>query len=258
MVGRTLLLIAALVVAALGALLVFLYADRADDRAVDQLAPRSVLVVAQPVGAGTTVADALAVGAFVAERVPGTAIPGEALETTEGLEDAFVLVDLYPGEVLLRQRLGAVNDQAGSLEVSAGNLAASFLFGDPNRVATFLTPGDEVAVFLTRTPLPSAEDPTQPDTGTAPRTRVLLPQVRVLAVGGTTTTPQTETGTDGQQQTTEVNQALLTLDLTQDQLERLVLAQTVGELYLGLRSEDAAIEADDGVSSDELFEGSTS
>lgn len=254
MIGRTLLLIAAFAVAAVGALLVWLYSQGADDRAVEQFDPRGVLVITQPVAAGTSVADALQAGAFESQQVPGAAVPSGALDSTDGLEDSFILVDLYEGEVLLRERLGGATEQAGQLAVSPGNLAASFTFGDPNRVATFLSPGREVAVFLTRTAAATVDSSGQVDTGTATRTQVLLPEVLVLAVGTATTTTQTATGTDGQQQTTEVNQALLTLDLTQRQLEQLVLAQSIGELYLGLRSDGADVVPDEGVSSDTLFQ----
>ena len=64
MVGRVILLIAAFVVAGLGALLVFLYAQQADERAAAQFDSVDVLVATQEVAAGTTVAAALEAGSF--------------------------------------------------------------------------------------------------------------------------------------------------------------------------------------------------
>ncbi len=73
-------------------------------------------------------------------------------------------------------------------------------------------------------------------------------------MGTTTTGTQTQTTPDGRQQTTEVNGALLTLGLNQDQLERLVLAQSLGELYLGLLTDTSVITPGAGVTLDGLFQ----
>ena len=51
---RTVLLIAALVVAALGTALVWMYANRADERAQADAAPVEVLVATSDIGAGTS------------------------------------------------------------------------------------------------------------------------------------------------------------------------------------------------------------
>ena len=69
---RTLLLIAALVVAALGTVLIFVYVKNADDRAQADAAPVDVLVATQEVAAGTTAADASNDGAFEIQTVPSS------------------------------------------------------------------------------------------------------------------------------------------------------------------------------------------
>lgn len=236
MAGRVALLVAAVVVAGIGAVLVLLYASQADERAEAALDPRSVLVVQQPVLAGSTVAEAEAANALLARRVPGSAVVAGALPSTEGVRDQVITTDLYPGEQLIEAKLGTTAD-LDPLGLPEGRIATSFLLEDPNRVANFLSPGSEVAVFLTR---PTPQGLT---------TRLLVERVEVLGVGGSPVNP------GAVQPSSEVNQALLTLSLDQQQAQRLILGQAVGELYLGLRSDTSQLGPDPGVNDANLFEG---
>ena len=257
MLGRVLLLIAAFVVAGLGALLVFLYAQQADDRAIAQLDPTSVLVLIQPVAAGTSVTAAQEAGSFELRDRPANAVPPTALADLEQNQEDVVLTDLMVGEILLSDRLGDPTELE-RLPIPDGQIATSFTFGDPNRVADFIAPGSSVAVFLTRTP--EETETVDPETGEiataagTPSTRLLLPEAQVIAVGNTTTVTETVTTTDGEQQTTEVNRALLTLALTQQQAEQLILGQNLGELYLGLLTDTSVIEPDEGTNVGNVFE----
>lgn len=236
MAGRVALLVAAVVVAGLGAVLVVLYANQADERARAELDPRSVLVAQQLVVAGATVGEAVAAGALVATDIPGDAVVEGALGSTDDVIDQVITTDLYPGEQLITAKLGTTAD-VDPLGIPEGRIASSFLFEDPERVANFLLPGSEVAVFLTR---PTPQGPT---------TRLLLERVEVLGVGGTPTNP------GAVQPSSEVNRALLTLSLDQQQAQRLILGQSVGELYLGLRTGTSQLSPDQGVSDANLFEG---
>lgn len=236
MAGRVALLVAAVVVAGIGAVLVLLYADQADERARADLDPRSVLVAQQLVVAGATVGQAMEANALQLEAVPGDAVVPDALGSIDDVRDQVLTTDLYPGEQLIRAKLGSTAD-IDPLGIPEGRIAVSFLFEDPERVANFLSPGSEVVVFLTR---PTPQGPT---------TRLLLDRVQVLGTGGTPTSPAAV------QPSSEVNQALLTLSLDQQQAERLILGQTVGELYLGLRTDASQVGPDPGVSDGNLFEG---
>ena len=261
MVGRVILLIAAFVVAGLGALLVYLYATQSDARAIAELKPTPVLVLASDVAAGTSVAAAQEAGAFVLQDRPAAAVPGGALADITDNADDVVLADLYIGEALLASRIGNPADLE-RLPIPDGQIAASFTFGDPNRVADFVSPGSNVAIFLTGNIAETGES--DPETGqavgnvpTGTTTRLLLPEVQIIAVGGTTTQTITTTDATGQQQTTETNLSLLTLALTQQQAEQVILAQTLGELYLGLLTDTSVIEPGEGVAAENLFEAAS-
>lgn len=257
MVGRVLLIIAAFVVAALGVLLVFLYAQGADERALAELEPTPVLVLTQPVPAGTSVSAAVEAGAFELVDRPTNAVPQGALSDTADVLESVTLLDLYPGEVLLQQKLGDPADR-DLLTIPEGLIATSYVLDAPNRVADFIAAGSQIAVFVTVEE--GGEEQTDETTGETTTgageqaTRLLLPEVEVLAVGTAATVTQTRTQPDGAEETVEVDRALITLGVTQQQAEQLILGQTLGSLYFGLLSDSSEIQPGQGVTVDNLFE----
>lgn len=254
MAGRVLLLIAAFLVAGLGALLVYLYAQQADERALAEYDPVQVVMVQGAVPAGTAVDAAIEQGLLAVEEVPGAGVPDRAAAALADVTGKVVLSDLVTGEPLVLDRVGDP-DQQERISVPAGQLALSFAFADPNRVAGFVAPGSKVAVLLTYggPGAPAATDDDQ--TGAAPPadgvTRVLLDQVSVLAVGATSAS-EVPGQDDGE--AAPVSQTVLTLALTQGQAESMVHAQSIGALYLGLRGDDAALAPGEGSTSQNLFE----
>jgi hypothetical protein len=64
-------------------------------------------------------------------------------------------------------------------------------------------------------------------------TMAILPKVEVLATGTTTLSTQTTTDS-GQSTTSEIPQAILTLETDQIQAQRIINAQANGEMYFGL------------------------
>jgi pilus assembly protein CpaB len=106
-----------------------------------------------------------------------------------------------------------------SLPIPPGKLAISVLLGDPQRVAGFVKPGSSVAIFLT---LPNASGDRV--------TRTVLPKSLVIAVGPTTALA----APSGEGNTEDVPSAILTLGLTQRDAQKVILAQDLGDLYLGL------------------------
>jgi pilus assembly protein CpaB len=260
MVGRVLLLIAAFVVAGLGALLVYLYADQADERALNELSPVSVYVVQTELPSNTLISTAVAEELILIEGVPGEAVPEGAVTEDVPLDGLVALTELVPGEVLVDARIG---DPANldRLPIPEDRIAVSFPFNDPNRVADFIVPGSEIAVFLTwnatdqddETGEPAPEDPAaapgqEADPGSR-NTRLLLDRALVLATGATTTTQE---GTaEGEE--AAVPTSILTLALTQAEAERVILGDDLGDLYLGLLTEDSAVAPSDGADDTNLF-----
>ena len=242
---RTLLLLAAIIVAAVGTSLVFLYARSADARAVSGQRMVEVLVVTKEIPAGTRVADAQAAGSFEKRDVVASSVATGALGSTASVSDLVVLSPMYPGEQLLSAKVGQPRDQA-RLPIPPGKLGLSVQLSDPARVADFVAPGSEVAVFATVTPKSGSGAGAQ-------TTRLLLPRVTVLAVGATTTQTTTTTADNGQQQTQAVPKTILTLALTQSEAQKLVFASQSGQLYFGLLTESSRVSPGAGTSDSNLF-----
>jgi pilus assembly protein CpaB len=239
-VGRRLaLLIAAVLVAAIGTGLVFAYVKKADDRAIADQQPVKVLVAKVAIAPGTRVVDAATAGSFEQKEFPKSAIVPGALSSTDPVREQVVVSTIFPGQQLLTGMFGATAASAASIAIPPGQIAASFSFGDPQRVAGFVQPGSNVVIFLT-----SALN------GGQNSTRVLLPKVTVIAVGPTTITPPA----DPAQANPEAQpRAMLTLALTQAQAERVIFASSNGTMYLGLLNDRSQIRPGKGVSAKNVF-----
>ena len=148
MKSRLLAGIAALVLAVVGAVLVVSYAQGADSRAVQDLDPQDVLVVAKAVPAGTTV-EALK-PFLTTEKLPGTAVAKSALRNLDGLAGKVTAVELLPGEQLVAERLIAPEElqTSGSVQVPEGLQEVSFQLEPQRVVGGRLAPGDHVGIFI--------------------------------------------------------------------------------------------------------------
>jgi pilus assembly protein CpaB len=218
---RTLLLVSALLIAALGSALVYLYAQSADARAREGLEMRRVLVATQDIAANVTVEEANTNLWLQPREINAEAVVEGAVSSVEEIGGDRALVDIYAGEQIIPEKFGSSGEASGPVPLTAGNLAITVSVQDPQRVANFVTPGSRVAIFWTGSR--DGED----------GTRLLLPEVIVAAVGDSASPPATTTGG---QQSTQAPSALLTLDVTQDQAQKIIFAQTQGVLYLGLRN----------------------
>lgn len=242
---RVALLIAALLVAALGTALVFVYVNNADDRALEDKSPVSILVAKNQIDSGTTIENAQASGSLELRDMPQDSVVDGALSTVDPIAGQVALTTIYPGQQILTTLFGAtVADQAASdLAIPPGNLAVSMQFSDPARVAGFVQPGAHVAIFLT-----TSAGGTGDVSGDF--IRVLLPNALVIAVGPTTITPPQ----NGQAANEEaLPRALLTLGLSQQDSQKLIYASGKGQLYLGLLNDKSKIDKGTVVSVNNLF-----
>jgi len=238
---RIVLLIIAVLIAAIGTSMVFYYVRSADDRAIASQEPVNVLVSKVALPAGTRVSDAAAQGAFELRQLPAAAVTAGALSDVEPVAESVALAPIFPGQLLIGAMFGATAAASSALAVPPGQIALSFQFSDPQRVAGFVKPGSEVVIFVTGQTGPP---------GSPPGTRVLLPRATVIATGATTVTPPA----DATQANVEpVPTALLTLALDQRDAERLVFASQNGSLYLGLLNEQSEVAPGPGVTAENLF-----
>jgi pilus assembly protein CpaB len=239
---RRILLVAAAVVAALGVALVFLYVRGAEDRAEEKFETVDVLVATQQLEAGEAANDAYATGKIALKAVPLTQVLPGATGDGALFNDLTVLTPIYPGEQLIPDKFGGAADveAEASLPIPKGNMAISVNLTDTARVAGFVNPGSEVAIFLT-TP--------------GSFTRLLLDRVTVIGVGSTTQVTTTTTDPEGAQTVEQLPRTLLTLSLDQGQVEKVLFAQTQGELAFGLLTPDSKSETGPGTTASDLFKG---
>src|SRR5699024_9872958 len=133
------------------------------------------------------------------------------------------LTTIYPGEQIIPAKFGNAASTT-SLNIPKGKMAISVNLSDPARVAGFVNPGNDVAVFMNGSGQGGLS-------GTF--TQLLLPKVEAIGVVSTTVVSTTRTASSGQKTTEKLPRTLLTLAVDQKQAERLLYASANGDLALG-------------------------
>jgi pilus assembly protein CpaB len=240
---RRILLVAAVLVAALGAALVFLYVKGADTRAEARFETVDVLRASAVIEPGESIEDAQAAGKLALEAVSQDQLLDGAQQSTESLSGTVAITTIYPGEQIIISKFGSSAAIQSSLQIPEGKLAISVNLTDPARVAGFVNPGSEVSIFMT------GADPTSGQ----PFTRLLLDRVTVIGVGSTTPVSTTTTDESGASTTEQLPRTLLTLALDQKQAQQVLFASSNGELAFGLLTEESAVANQEPTTADTLF-----
>jgi pilus assembly protein CpaB len=232
---RAIILLLAVILAAAGTLMVWLYVRSLQAGIEAEEQPTAVLVAQAPIVAGTTGAAAQEAAAFTTIEVPLYAAAEGYLSDPSTILDQVALVPIATGEQILSSKFGNPGDQV-SFTIPEGKLAASVQLSDPARVAIFVT--------LTAPDEEGAAPPPGEQAAAAGEqfTRVVLPRVEVLAAGQTTVQSITTTTPEGAEQTEQISLAILTLALTQEEAQKVIFAQSQGELYFGLLNEESQTE----------------
>jgi pilus assembly protein CpaB len=241
---RTVLLIVAALIALLGTSMVFFYARGADTRATAAQQPVQVLKAVQKIDVGETLQDAESQGKLQLGRVPRAQVLPGAVNSIAGLGDKVALSEVYPNEQIISAKFGSAGD-ADTLNIPNGNIAISVNLSDTGRVAGFVNPGSNVAIFVNTTAQGAAKG--------NDATRLLLPKVPVIAVGTTTVVSKTTTSAAGAQTTEQLPKTLFTLSVTQDEAERVMYAAGHGDLTFGLLNKTSKVTTGPGVTSQNLF-----
>jgi pilus assembly protein CpaB len=223
---RSVLLVAALVVAALGTTMVFFYVNGVNDRALAKQSPVRVQVAKNLIPPGTTVAAAIKAGDFASKTISGVDAVTGAISELGQITGLAASSTIYPGDQITPAKFG-VQEATSTVPIPANTLGVSVALTDPAQDAGFVTPGSHVAIFITSAVGKNGGG-----------TRVLLPEVEVLAVGARTTVPTGANQTNGTE-TSQVSNRILTLAVNQVDYQRVVYARTHGELSLALLGKDS-------------------
>jgi pilus assembly protein CpaB len=244
--------IAAVVLALVGAVMVFSYANGAEARAVRDLEPVDVLVVQAKVPAGTPVADLAA--SVTTKPLPGASVADTALKDLTASAGMVTAVDLLPGEQLVAERLVFPEEleTPGSVEIPKGLHEVSILV-EPQRIAGGrIVPGDYVGVFMSMGAGGSEGEEGEEggdSSGSSVSTQLVVPRVLVSSVQRA---PEPAPAAEGVEMTEEEKAAaeaealpsgslMVTIALNPDQATRLVFASEFQSIWL---SKATAAEGD--------------
>ncbi len=183
-----------------------------------------VVVAKRELEAGETVsADSMAVRRVPVEYIPGTAVRPEQFE---GFVGARLSAPMRSGETLLQGAILGADVATFSAKIRRGIRALTISVDEINSVSGMLQPGDRIDLLLSVRP--PGSNPAQP---LPEATAALMQDLLVLATGR-----QVRPGGDdarlGRSFTT------ITVEVTPDQAQRLIVAQRGGKLTAMLRNPD--------------------
>lgn len=220
---RLLAALAALVLAATGAVVLLAYVRGADARALAGVQTVDVLVVDRPVAEGTPGEELAEL--VRTERLPAkAAVPGAVTDLGE-LAGRVATVDLQPGEQLLAARFAVPEDLGvpGTVPAPEGAAEVSLLLEPQRAVGGRLAAGDTVGVHVSM----------------ADSTHVVLHRVLVTQVQGAPAPAAEGEGTDTASSGGAAPSAslMVTLGLRPEAVEAVVFGMEHGTVWLSLEPE---------------------
>ena len=245
MARRTVLLLVAVLIALIGTALIVLYVQGIDKRATEGQELVEVLTATEIIETGETVADAQENGKIVKDEVRREDLVDGGLSSTTSIADLVATGTIYPGEQLIAKKFGTLGD-TDSLVVPDDKMAVAVELTDFERVAGFVNPGNEVAIFATAIDAQRLE-PNGDPTELGDWTRIVLARVPVVGVGTTSVTSRTTQTEEGAQVVEEVPKTILTIALTQAEAEKLIHADRTTELTFALLTEGTKTQDEPGV-----------
>jgi pilus assembly protein CpaB len=141
---------------------------------------------------------------------------------------------------------------ADTLVIPDDKLAVSVELTDPERVAGFVNPGSEVAIFVSADPViykPDGKEQKLPQ-----YTGLLLPKVEVVGVGTTSMASKTTKSDEGEE-TEQVARTILTVAVDQEQAEKLIYAARNGDISFALLTGDSLVTDGAGVRAADIMPG---
>jgi len=244
---RVLTVVLAIVLALIGTIGVLAYVKGADRRAIEGQRAVHVLVASGQIPAGTTARAAVAQGLLAPQVLPASSVPSDAVRRiSPDLANLVLSADVAPGQLLLLPMLVTSTAASGGVLIPKGMLAITISVCIPEAVGGAVQQGSHVAVFDTYTTTgsltsqPDCNGPhQQQDAGTV-HTRLVLPKVLVLSVGGaaTSSTGTSSSGTAfaASSSSSSSGTVLVTFAVSQTDAERLIQLAEAGLPYLALLS----------------------
>ncbi len=259
MIRRIIAVTVAVLLAMVGTTAVFAYVKSADRRALAGQEVVRVFVAKKPIAAGTPAKVAVEDNLMKQELIAAKGVPNGSLSAVTKTNASLVAVtDIAVGEIVLASRFGAEPVASAALNIPDGKMAVTVELEDPRRVAPFLKPGNEIAIFTSGKVRrePKKDEEKQDGECGFPEvcvTRTVLGRVTVLGVGETTTKVVDKDGENAEKASGAENMAQVTLALTQEQAVRVIHLAHFGNMYFALLDSDSDVDDTTGVSDLEIF-----
>ena len=144
---RIIAAVAAVLLAGIGAVLLYSYVNNADARAMATLETTQVLVATKVIPAGTSGAN---LAPFVAlKQLPKLAVVEGALTTTADIADLEATTDLQVGEQVLASRFAKPNtDVSGKVDVPSDLQQLTVQLSPTRVLGTHIVAGDKVGLYI--------------------------------------------------------------------------------------------------------------
>jgi pilus assembly protein CpaB len=240
---RVLTAVVAVVLAAAASVLAYTYLTQADARAQDKTELVPALVARNVIPKGTPGQAAIDENLLETKRVPRDVLPDAVLTSDQGIGDLVASAAIAKGQFVVRDSFVAPSQVDGfSTAVKDGKQAVSLSVDPTHGVAGFIQPNDSINMLVTM----EIEDRVD-DAGAFTTTAFVIPGLRVLAVGTTTTNtpaaePQTDADGDGTPDATAapvaIEQGLITVEATPRQAAQIAHAMNAGTIMLTLNPPD--------------------
>jgi pilus assembly protein CpaB len=221
---------AAIVLALVAGIGVYMYAAGADQRAQDNASFVSAYVANADIAKGTTGPELVQAGLVTREKVAKGSVPPGAITNLNDLTDLQTAGPITTKQFITSGSFVSVKDGGGgnfSNSIAAQNLVAVTITVDADHgVANQIAPGDHVNMATTAT-----------DGNGNPTTSYMLENVKVLAVGSSTSQPQPQASSqsaDGSAPAPQ-NAGVLTFEVSQADALKIIAANSgSSRIYLVL------------------------
>ncbi len=223
---RTLMAAAAIVLALVAGIGVYMYASGADKRAQDNASFVDALVANSDIAKGTTGAEVIQAGLITQEKVAKGSLPPSVVTNINDLADRVAAGPINAKQFITQAAWTSATEGVGSVfsqSIATKDLVAVTVTVDADHgVANQIAPGDHVNIATTTT-----------DSNGNATTSYLMNSVKVLAVGSSTVQQSTTAAADGTPPPPP--SGVLTFEVTQADALRVIAANSGGSrLYLVL------------------------
>jgi Flp pilus assembly protein CpaB len=223
---------AAIVLALVAGIGVYMYASRADKRAEEDASLVDAYVASADIAKGTTGSELLQAGLVSKAKVTRSSVPSSAITSLADLDGLVLAGPMSAKQFITSANFVSEESGLGSAfanKIKDENLVAVTVTVDADRgVANQIAPGDHVNV--------AAKVATEGGEG---QYQYILDHVKVLAVGSSTATRQpTDGSATAEGSAAPANSGVLTFEVTQEQALQIINANQGGGLYLVLLAPD--------------------